>query len=75
MCRYVQGDCNADVDIVQDIWIADVESYTADNVLNSDYIANNQKLFQVNHNADSQSIKEVVMLTFTLPMLKDNLIC
>ena len=42
MCRYVQGHCNADVDIVKDIWIADVESYTADNVINSDYITDNQ---------------------------------
>ena len=31
------------------------------------------KVAQVYHNVDSQSIKEVVMLTFTLPMLKDTL--
>ena len=37
-----QADCNADVDIIQDFWIADVESYIADNEINSCYIADNQ---------------------------------
>ena len=40
---YAKADRNADVDFVQDIWTADVESYTADDVLNSDYIADDQR--------------------------------